>query len=410
MGYTCGFARRRASQWIVKAVLCIVAVGVMGIGGVFLWRPILIGAGLVLMWWIAMVGLAVYRIRRWKAAGWLESYLLEPKEVPDCAEPLDVCVLFCDHFELEHGGAAVRDQIARARRWQELYSSACVGHEDSDGYRPKHTWFVPLLLTAAELRPIMSEWAGRGFGEIEYHSHHPVSAGSEQFRSEVSYAKRILAGMGALPDERYGFVHGMFALAASNPKYCTIRDELSILEDTGCYADFTFPSLGTLSQPRMSNRIFYPEVNGGPKPYDSGKPVCVGEKGNGLMLIQGPLWCGVGWRSLDDANVSANELPYSSRVSNWMEANVHVEGQPNWVFIALHGHTAIEKNQDALWGNGGMPGLWGELEREAEMKGNRLHYITARESYNIIKAAEDGCTGNAGDYRNYLIRPPENIL
>lgn len=35
-----------------------------------------------------------------------------------------------------------------------------------------------------------------------------------------------------------------------------------------------------------------------------------------------------------------------------------------------------------------------------------LHYVTAREVYNIIKAAEAGRSGNPNDYRDYLLPPP----
>ena len=35
-----------------------------------------------------------------------------------------------------------------------------------------------------------------------------------------------------------------------------------------------------------------------------------------------------------------------------------------------------------------------------------LHYVTAREQFNIASAAMDGKTGNPGDYRNYLLPPP----
>jgi hypothetical protein len=35
-----------------------------------------------------------------------------------------------------------------------------------------------------------------------------------------------------------------------------------------------------------------------------------------------------------------------------------------------------------------------------------LHYVTARETYNIIKAAEAGKTGNPGDYRDFILPPP----
>lgn len=35
-----------------------------------------------------------------------------------------------------------------------------------------------------------------------------------------------------------------------------------------------------------------------------------------------------------------------------------------------------------------------------------LHYVTAREMYNIIKAAEAGKSGNPGDWRDYELPPP----
>lgn len=35
-----------------------------------------------------------------------------------------------------------------------------------------------------------------------------------------------------------------------------------------------------------------------------------------------------------------------------------------------------------------------------------LHYVTAREVYNIIKAAEAGLTGNPHDYRDYELPRP----
>src|SRR5262249_39602993 len=38
----------------------------------------------------------------------------------------------------------------------------------------------------------------------------------------------------------------------------------------------------------------------------------------------------------------------------------------------------------------------------------RLHFVTAREAYNIVKAAEAGLSGNPNDYRDYEILPPAN--
>jgi len=42
-------------------------------------------------------------------------------------------------------------------------------------------------------------------------------------------------------------------------------------------------------------------------------------------------------------------------------------------------------------------------------RGLKLHYMTAREAYNVVKAAEDGQTGNPEDYRDWRIPRPLNV-
>jgi hypothetical protein len=36
----------------------------------------------------------------------------------------------------------------------------------------------------------------------------------------------------------------------------------------------------------------------------------------------------------------------------------------------------------------------------------RLHYVTAREMVNVVRAAEAGRYGNPGEYRDYMLPPP----
>jgi hypothetical protein len=39
-----------------------------------------------------------------------------------------------------------------------------------------------------------------------------------------------------------------------------------------------------------------------------------------------------------------------------------------------------------------------------------LHYVSAREMFNIVRAAEDGQNGNPGDYRDYVLPPPRMLV
>jgi hypothetical protein len=55
--------------------------------------------------------------------------------------------------------------------------------------------------------------------------------------------------------------------------------------------------------------------------------------------------------------------------------------------------------------------MYGFLERRfRDRDDHRLHYVTARELYNIIKAAEAGGSGDPGQFRDFLIPPYVNRL
>jgi hypothetical protein len=48
------------------------------------------------------------------------------------------------------------------------------------------------------------------------------------------------------------------------------------------------------------------------------------------------------------------------------------------------------------------------LRKEISSRGWRLHYVTAREAYNVAKAAEAGLQGNPENYYDWLIPAPLN--
>ena len=71
-----------------------------------------------------------------------------------------------------------------------------------------------------------------------------------------------------------------------------------------------------------------------------------------------------------------------------------------------HTHGALDEIAACLLGEGGRT-LHGTLTQRYN-DGERwvLHYVTAREMYNIAMAAMEGHAGSPGDYRNYVIAPP----
>jgi len=356
---------------------------------------------------LAAAAFAGLKVVRWNATGWIGPYLMRRHEAFDQARPLDVCFLFVDHYEPEWGRASPGEQIERAKAWEHMYKGAIMGHADSDGRCPQHTWFSPIALTHADAERVLATWPGLGWGEIEYHLHHGPRVVEDAIRKQIMQDINQLRQFGAVSSGRYGFVHGMYALAAGDPRYCTAPNEIDVLLETGCYADFTFPAIGTPAQPRQVNSIYYAQSNGQPKPYDLGPEAEVGKTQPGLLLIPGPMSFGFFPRILDDAELKPDYPPHPKRISRWLDARVHVRGRPNWVFISVHSHTARDANCDYLFG-GAMQRLWRALEDRFKTADARLHYVTAREAYNIVKAAEAGRDGNPNDFRDFEIPPPVN--
>ena len=93
-------------------------------------------------------------------------------------------------------------------------------------------------------------------------------------------------------------------------------------------------------------------------------------------------------------------------VSNPARAGVHVPGRPEWLFIKLFAHGAGSPADIEAVTGPDFDRLLEALERDYN-DGTRyvLHYITAREAYNIAMAAADGKTGNPVDYLDYVIPP-----
>jgi hypothetical protein len=354
---------------------------------------------------------AARKVVRWKAGIWLGDYLTHQGEsiVPD--EPVDVCFCFVDHYEpagiwQTPESFPVTRRLIRMNRWEALYEQAIADHVDSDGRSPQHTWFFPVGHSVPEELAKLAQWPSLGWGEIEYHLHHEKDWREDQIREQIEKDLGELQSLGACTDG-YAFVHGVYALAGGDPRGCSAVGELDVLQETGCYADLTFPSLNSPAQPSQVNSIFYAKTTGSPKPQDRGDPVRVGGQGDGLMLIQGPMWAGISTGVLDDANLSVDQPPSLDRIDRWLAAHVHVEGKPNWIFVVVHTHSATEYAQDMLF-RGAMQELWSELERRYKRPGYRLHYVTAREAYNIVKAAEAGQDGDPDDYRDFLLAPPAN--
>ena len=92
----------------------------------------------------------------------------------------------------------------------------------------------------------------------------------------------------------------------------------------------------------------------------------------------------------------------------WVDTGIHVDGRPEWVFVKVHTHGAPEREAETLLGDAAR-----EMHQHLSEKYNdgqrfSLHYVSAREMYNIAMAAQAGMSGNPGEFRDYVLPPPAN--
>ena len=332
-------------------------------------------------------------------------------------------VLLCmaDHYEPCHGRADFDRGMARVKRWTESYAQYFGAFRDADGRPPKHTFFYPLEEYVEAYLDELTTLCQAGFGEVEVHLHHDRDSSANTRRQLLDGTQLLRSRHGLLANDEkgqlgYAFIHGNYALDNSRPdgRRCGVNDELTILRETGCFADFTMPSAPDPTQTRIINAIYFANDDPArPKSHDTGIPARVGERPapESLLMIQGPL--ALNWRRrkwgvvprLENAELLHNHPPSLPRVEMALNTHIHVEGRPEWSFVKLHTHGAIEPNANMLFSEGTRR-FHADLRDYVERTGMSLHYVTAREMANIALAAIDGHAGSPNEYRDYRYRWP----
>jgi hypothetical protein len=322
---------------------------------------------------------------------------------------------FCDHYEPLWKGASEQQGRARVAAWRDAYPRLAEAYRDADGYPPRHSFFFPGEQYAPHFLEPLAELARRRLGEVELHLHHDGDT-APRLRADILDYLDKYAAHGHLSRDgdgrrRYGFIHGNWCLANArrDGRWCGVDDELPLLWDTGCYADFTFPAAPDESQPNIVNSIYWPVGNiANRRAYERGEPARVGARRHDrILIVEGPLTLArrrLGVR-IENGDVHGSDPPTAARVRAWVRQGIHVAGRPEWTFVKIHTHGAPEKNAHTLLGDGFLA-LHAALQRYNDGTRWRLHYVTARELYNVACAAMDGRDGDPARYRDYALPPP----
>lgn len=317
-------------------------------------------------------------------------------------------VFFCfvDHFEPLWAGADRQTGIERVKRWKTFYPELVSPYFDNGGTPPQHVFFYPQEEYIPECLDMLAEVRHRGFGDVEIHLHHDRDT-SEGFREKVEWFKEKLHnGHGLLrknPDGGqvvYGFIHGNWALDDSgvNGRFCGVRDEITILRETGCYADFTYPSAPHPTQPPIINRIYYatddPERAAS---HFEGVDARFGTPSSGdLLLINGPL--ALNWHrqragflpAVENGDITGVNPGTPDRVDLWVRMGISVADWPSWTFVKIHTHGSQEKNSRLLLSPEGADMYADLLRRYNDGERYVLHFVTAWQMSRCVHILESG--------------------
>ncbi len=263
---------------------------------------------------------------------WGASYLQSrARRLLAPGEPKRAWLLIADHYEPLWNNPTELEALRRVNLWAEHWPRIAADcPRDSSGNQPVYTMFYPQEEYRPELLQPLAEMARNGIADVEVHIHHD-GEGRENFVSRVSeFCKALYGNHGLLRREegklRFAFIHGNWALDNSRPdgRFCGLNDEITLLRELGCYADFTMPSGNHPTQSRLVNTIYWctddPNM---PRSFDSGELARPGGGRNGdLLMVPGPL--GLRWAErlvprLETGEIAGNDPPTPYRVRRWFD-------------------------------------------------------------------------------------------
>ncbi|MCH2179627.1 MAG: hypothetical protein MK106_12570 [Mariniblastus sp.] len=372
--------------------------------------------GAVILCGLLVINLG-WKVYRWDVSIWAYHYLTAENPdsmIPDSEKHL--IFVMVDHYE--HGGPKNKKRGARENDiWCDKFMEISDRHIDDFGNRFRYTWFYPYDHKNDEIMVRLSKMAYLGYGETELHWHLGSKSGvnRQNFSVKLDEAIEWYQSYGALitaEDSKtaFAYIAGVWDLDAGGGGVTThgITNQIQQLVDRGCYADFTFSTIGTPAQPSTVNSLYYvvddPKE---PKSYDAGEHARVGHAvDQQLLIFQGPT--AISWNGyLEYGAIEDDPIFEDHRINKWIDSNIHVHGRPEWIFVKVYSHGAqsqhVVLDQD-------MDKMLSALRQETKQRDIKLHFMTAREAFNVIKSAEDGKQGNPEDYRDYRIGKYRNMV
>ena len=364
---------------------------------------------LVALSYLSLVG---YKLVKWNAY-WFPAYLQQVFLTEGKTEQIEhLMFIVVDHYE---PGFDQNEAVKENEIWLHEYQKAVKGKVDSYGNRFVYNWFYPFDQKNDRVLQRLQQEVEQGAGELEFHWHKPCLT-EQEYQLQLQEAVRWFSQLGAFKasskasdtnknqQARFAFIAGNWDLDNGRGTGCGIDNEISQLVKAGGYMDMTYSTLGSPAQPRnIINQLYYVEDTNDARSYEQGTRVKVGKPApqSPFLMFQGPL--SFHWDlTFEYGALESYALPSLKRIERWLESHIHVEGKPQWSFVKLYSHgiqsPGIVKNH--------LGPMLDQLKMETQRRGIKLHYVSAREAYNIVRAAEAGLTGDPEQYRDYIHASP----
>jgi hypothetical protein len=326
---------------------------------------------------------------------WLLPYFRDRLQRRNEPPPRRVWTAIADHYEPYWHNTD--DTLARDRvlLWTKHWPEIARRHRDARGLPAQYTFFYPQEEYRPELIELLAGMAREGFGDVEVHIHHDCEGEAAWMEKMRSFLQALSGRHGLLRKDEagrtlFGFIHGNWALDNSRPdgRYCGLNNELKLLDQLGCYADFTMPCGPLPCQARKLNRIYWAKDDPQrPKSYDQGEDLRPGGvRAGDLLMIPGPfaLIRQPGrWRpSIEIGELGGNNPVTPGRVKAWLASAPRI-GQD--LFLKLFAHGTQERHSAPLL-KSGLDQLFTLLGAECRAVGAELYFATAWQMYERIEA------------------------
>lgn len=328
------------------------------------------------------------------------------------AQPRRVWLAITDHFEPLGNRQDVEGAARRIRIWQERWPAIADVCRDSADRPAKYSFFYPAEAYSPDLIERLASMVRAKVADIGVHLHHQGGNRSEFSQTIGSFVENLDREHGLRQEwngrRGFGFIHGDWALDNSLPegKYCGLDDEIRILANLGCYADFTMPAQTHAAQPRQVNVIYWAKGQAGrPKSYDWGVPLKPGYPPAGdLLMIPGPFgvrinewwyekWRHRSWRERITSVENSLALEYGEitwhdplsrhRVQRWLDLAPRI-GQE--VFVKLFAHGGTQRDTEYLLG-GALESMYAMVQNECRRRGWEIYFVSAWEMFRAVEAA-----------------------